>query len=45
MLKAVSLSTRAAVMRDLATAVRTWVGLERQAFSIIVEKNPAAAAI
>jgi hypothetical protein len=27
-------------MRDLATACRTWVGLERQAFSIVEEKEP-----
>jgi hypothetical protein len=40
MLKAVSLPSRAAVMRDLAAACRAWVGLERQAFSIIEEKEP-----
>ena len=40
MLKAVSLPSRAAVMRDLATACRAWVGLERQAFSIVEEKEP-----
>jgi hypothetical protein len=40
MLKSVGLSNRAATMRDLATAARTWVGLERQAFSIIEEKEP-----
>ena len=40
MLKAVGLSNRAATMRDLATAARTWVGLERQAFSIVEEKEP-----
>ena len=38
MLKAVSLPGRAAVMRDLAQAARTWVGLERQAFGIVEEK-------
>ena len=27
-------------MRDLATACRAWVGLERQAFSIVEEKEP-----
>jgi hypothetical protein len=40
MLKSVGLSNRAATLRDLATAARTWVGLERQAFSIIEEKEP-----
>jgi hypothetical protein len=35
MLRAVSLPGRAAVMRDLAQATKTWVGLERQAFSIV----------
>jgi len=39
MLKAVSLPGRAAVMRDLAQAARTWVGLERQAFGIVEEKQ------
>jgi hypothetical protein len=43
MLKAVGLSNRAATMRDLATAARTWVGLERQAFSIIEDKEPPPA--
>jgi hypothetical protein len=38
MLKAVGLSNRAATMRDLATAARTWVGLERQAFSIVEDR-------
>lgn len=44
MLKAVSLPGRAAVMRDIATATRTWVNLERQAFGIVEEisKPPAA---
>jgi hypothetical protein len=40
MLKSVGVSNRAATMRDLATAARTWVGLERQAFSIVEEKEP-----
>ena len=40
MLKAVGLSSWAATMRDLATAARTWVGLERQAFSIVEDKEP-----
>jgi hypothetical protein len=39
MKRAVSLASRAATMRDLATACRTWVGLERQAFSIVEEKT------
>ena len=34
MQNAVSLSARATTLRDLATAARTWVILERQAFSI-----------
>lgn len=33
-LRAVSLSSRATVMRDLAHAARVWIGLERQAFRI-----------
>lgn len=37
--RAVSLPSRAAVMRDLATAARTWVGLERQAFGIFDESK------
>jgi hypothetical protein len=40
MLKAVSLPIRAAVMVDLATACRILVGLERQAFGIVEEKEP-----
>ncbi len=32
--KAISLPSRAAVMRDLATAAAKWVGVERQAFGI-----------
>lgn len=38
-MKAVSLGSRAAVMRDLAQAARTWVTLERQAFSIADDKQ------
>jgi hypothetical protein len=45
MLKSVGLSNRAATLRDLATAARTWVGLERQAFSIVEEKEPPPASI
>jgi len=41
--RAVSLSSRATIMRDLATAARLWVTLERQAFSIVDEnKSPEA---
>lgn len=39
--RAISLSARAATMRELATAARIWVTLERQAFNIVDEtKNP-----
>jgi hypothetical protein len=39
--RAVSLGQRATIMRDLATAARLWVQMERQAFSIVDEsKNP-----
>lgn len=38
-LAAVSLPQRAAVMRDLATAARLWVTLERQAFSISDDRD------
>ena len=52
MMRAVSLPGRAAVMRDLAQAAKTWVGLERQAFGIVegkagekpVSSEPATAA-
>lgn len=37
--RAISLGSRATVMRDLATAARTWVTLERQAFNIVEEKG------
>jgi AcrR family transcriptional regulator len=37
--KAVSLPQRAAVMRDLATAARLWVTLERQAFNIADDRD------
>ena len=38
-MRAVSLGGRAAVMRDLAQAARTWVTLERQAFGIADDKR------
>lgn len=38
-LAAISLPQRAAVMRDLATAVRLWVTLERQAFNIADDRD------
>lgn len=39
--RAISLGSRATIMRDLAIAAKTWVGLERQAFNIVDEnKNP-----
>ena len=38
-MRAVSLPSRAAVMRDLATAAKNWVGLERQAFGIFDESK------
>ena len=41
MLKAISVPTRITALRDFATACRTLVGLERQAFSIVEEKEPA----
>lgn len=37
MLRAVSLPGRAAVMRDLATAARNWISLERIAFGLVDE--------
>jgi uncharacterized protein YjcR len=37
--RAISLQTRAQVMKDLAAAARTWVSLERQAFSIADDKD------
>lgn len=39
LLHAVSLPQRAAVMRDLATAARLWVTLERQAFNIADDRE------
>ena len=39
LLNAVSLSQRATVMRDLATAARLWVTLERQAFNIVDDRE------
>lgn len=39
--RALSLGSRATIMRDLATSARMWVQLERQAFNIVDEsKNP-----
>ncbi|WP_341702612.1 hypothetical protein [Ferrovibrio sp.] len=43
MLKAISLPTRAGVMRDLATAMTKVVGIERQAFGIVDPKEPEKA--
>lgn len=40
LMKAVSLGTHASVAVNLANATKTWVGLERQAFSIKDESNP-----
>lgn len=37
--RAISLGSRATIMRDLATSARTWVQLERQAFNIIDENK------
>ena len=42
MLRAISVPTRITALRDFATACRTLVGLERQAFSIVEEKEPPA---
>lgn len=39
LLNALSLSGRATIMRDLATAARLWVTLERQAFSIADDRD------
>lgn len=39
LINAVSLGARATVMRDLATAARTWVLLERQAFNIADDRE------
>lgn len=38
-LNAISIGNRAAVMRDLATAARLWITLERQAFNIQDDRN------
>ncbi len=40
LMKAVSLSTHATIAVNLAAATKTWVGLERQAFSIKDESAP-----
>jgi hypothetical protein len=40
LLKAISVPTRITALRDFATACRTLVGLERQAFSIVEDKEP-----
>lgn len=37
--RAVSLSSRAVILRDLASAARTWVQLERQAFNIADDRG------
>lgn len=37
--RAVGLNSRATVLRDLATAARTWVTLERQAFNIVDDRD------
>lgn len=37
--RAVSLGSRATIMRDLATAARLWVTLERQAFNIVDDRD------
>ena len=37
--KALSLQSRATVMRDLANAAKTWISLERQAFNIIDDRD------
>jgi hypothetical protein len=39
LLRAVSLNSRATIMRDLATAARLWVTLERQAFNISDDRD------
>lgn len=39
MRRAISLSARATIMRDLATAARLWITLERQAFSIVDDRD------
>ncbi len=41
MMKAISLPSRAATMRDLATAAAKWVAVERQAFGILDDRNVA----
>ena len=42
LLRAIGVPTRITALRDFATACRTLVGLERQAFSIVEEKEPPA---
>ncbi len=41
MMKAISLPSRAATMRDLATAAAKWVAVERQAFGILDDRSNA----
>jgi hypothetical protein len=43
MYRAISVPTRITALRDFATACRTLVGLERQAFSIVEDKEPPPA--
>jgi hypothetical protein len=43
LLRAIGVPTRITALRDFATACRTLVGLERQAFSIVEEKEPPPA--
>jgi hypothetical protein len=40
LLRAIGVPTRITALRDFATACRTLVGLERQAFSIVEDKEP-----
>lgn len=43
LINAVSLAARATVMRDLAIAAKTWIGMERQAFSIADDREKDSA--
>jgi transposase len=45
MLRAISLPAHAAVMRDLATAMKHLVGLERQAFGLSTDADPTPPAL
>lgn len=45
LMKAVSLGSHASIAVNLATATKTWVGLERQAFNIKDESTPAEDAL